>query len=259
MQKISAVVITYNEERNIERCINSLINVTDEIIIIDSFSTDSTAEICKKMNVEFFTRKWEGYSIAKNYGNSLAANDYILSIDADEAISDDLSVSLNYFRRSERVQDAYSFNRLTNYCGTWIKHGDWYPDTKLRLWNRKKGEWIGEIHEEVVMQAGSSKGFLKGDLLHYSYYSLEQHLSQANKFTDLTAKAAFDKGKKAGLVKIFFNPYFKFFKDYILKFGFLDGYQGFVICKISAYATLLKYTKLREMYKNSDEKNIDNK
>ena len=259
MQKISAVVITFNEERNIERCITSLKTVTDEIIIIDSFSVDRTAEICHHMGVKFFQRKWEGYSIAKNYGNSLAANDYILSIDADEAVSDELCNSLNDFRKTEENQDAYCFNRCTNYCGTWIKHGDWYPDIKLRLWNRTKGQWVGEIHEEVVMQPGTTKGLLKGDLLHYSYYSLEQHLSQANKFTDLTAKAAFEKGKKAGFFKIFLNPYFKFFKDYILKFGFLDGYQGFVVCKISAYATLLKYAKLREMYKLQQTKQAENK
>jgi glycosyltransferase involved in cell wall biosynthesis len=249
MQKISAVIITFNEERNIERCITSLKAIADEIIIIDSFSSDRTSDMCKEMGVKFIQRKWEGYSTAKNFGNSLAENDYILSIDADEALSDELCKSLNYFRITENVLDSYSFNRCTNYCGKWIRHGDWYPDIKLRLWNKNKGQWVGEIHEEVVMQAASTNGFLKGDLLHYSYYSLEQHLTQANKFTDLTAKAAYDKGKKASFLKIFLNPYFKFFKDYILKFGFLDGYQGFVVCKISAYATLLKYAKLREMYK----------
>lgn len=250
MEKISAVIITFNEERNIERCIKSLHGIVDEVIVIDSFSTDKTAEICNNQGVRFYQARWQGYSATKNYGNSLATNNYIFSIDADEVLSEELKKEILTLKNSAKLSDAYYINRLTNYCGSWIHHCGWYPDTKLRLWNKQKGEWKGNIHEEVVMDSGSSFANFKGDLLHYSYYSIQQHINQANKFTDLTANEAFIKGKKAGLLKIFFSPCFKFIRDYFLKMGFMDGYHGFVICRISAFATYLKYTKLRELHKN---------
>ncbi len=248
MVKISAVIITFNEERNIERCINSLKGVIDEIIVVDSFSTDKTAEICNSLDVKFFQTKWEGYAATKNYGNSLATYDYIFSIDADEALSETLKKEVLAFKNSDTLYDAYRLNRLTNYCGSWIHHCGWYPDTKLRLWNKQKGKWEGNIHEEVIMATDSNIASFKGDLLHYSYYSIQQHINQANKFTDLTAMEAFRKGKKASILKIIFSPCVKFIRDYFLKLGFLDGYHGFVVCKISAFATYLKYTKLRELY-----------
>ncbi len=249
MEKISAVIITYNEERNIERCIKSLQDVVDEIIVIDSYSTDSTEEICKNLNVKFIQTQWLGYSDTKNYGNSLTANNYIFSIDADEALSEELKSEILIIKHSEKLSDAYYVNRLTNYCGSWIHHCGWYPDTKLRLWNKQKGKWQGDIHEEVVMNENSTTSKLNGNLLHYSYYSIYQHLAQVNKFTDLTAQDAFNKGKKASLIKIIFRPVIKFKRDYFLKLGLLDGYHGFIICAISAFATFVKYLKLRELNK----------
>lgn len=254
MTRISAVIITLNEERNIERCILSLQNIADEIIVIDSFSIDKTQEICKNHDVNFIQTKWLGYSETKNYGNNLATYDYILSIDADEALSEELKKEILLIKQSEKIEDAYFMKRLTNYCGSWIHHCGWYPDKKLRLWNKQKGKWEGNIHEEVKMQADASIAELKSDLLHYSYYSIQQHINQANKFTDLTAAEAFKNAKKSSLFKIIFNPIVKFIKDYFIKLGFLDGYHGFVICTISAFATFLKYIKLRELHKNSSLK-----
>ena len=248
--KISAVIITFNEERNIERCINSLKNVADEVIVVDSFSTDNTSKICNSLGVSFHQIKWEGYTPTKNLGNELAVNDYILSIDADEALSEELQKEIIAIKNNENPYDAYCIKRLTNYCGSWIHHCGWYPDIKLRLWNKQKGKWEGNIHEEVIMEKSSSKTNLKSDLYHYSYYSTQQHINQANKFTDLTAQEAFKKGKKGSMFKIIFSPLVKFNRDYFLKLGFLDGYHGYVICKISAFATYLKYTKLRELNNN---------
>ncbi|MFA4851197.1 MAG: glycosyltransferase family 2 protein [Bacteroidales bacterium] len=250
MFQFSVVIITFNEERNIARCLKSLGEVADEIIVVDSFSTDKTAEICQKFPVKFILKEWMGYSPAKNFANSMANNDYILSIDADEALSDELRKAILELKKSDNLFDAYRFNRLANYCGKWIHHCSWYPNTKLRLWNRHKGEWEGEIHEEVKMKSSAKVGFIKGDLLHYSYYSIEQHINQVNVFTDLTAKAAFKKGKKAGCLKILFSPFIKFTRDYFFRLGFLDGYAGFVICRISAHATFLKYAKLRQLNNN---------
>lgn len=252
MPQFSVVIITFNEERNIGRCLKSLEEVADEIVVVDSFSTDKTAEICQDFPVKFIQKEWMGYSSAKNFANSLANNDYILSIDADEALSDELKKSILELKKSDNLFDAYRFNRLANYCGSWIHHCSWYPDIKLRLWNRHKGQWEGEIHEEIKMKSSAKAGFIKGDLLHFSYYSIEQHIRQVNNFTDLAAKAAFEKGKKAGCLKILFSPFIKFTRDYFLKLGFLDGYAGFVICRISAHATFLKYAKLRQLNKNKD-------
>ncbi len=247
MVKISAVIITFNEEHNIECCIRSLQGIADEIIVIDSFSTDETPKICNSLGARFFQIKWEGYAATKNYGNSMASHNYILSVDADEVLSDALQKEIIGFKNQDNHLDAYSVNRLTNYCGSWIHHCGWYPDTKLRLWNKMKGKWEGNIHEEVVMDKDSTFTNLKSDLLHYSYYSIQQHVNQANKFTDLTAIEAYNNGKKAGIVKIIFSPWIKFFRDYFLKLGFLDGYHGFVICKISAFATFMKYIKIKEL------------
>lgn len=251
MTRISAVIITLNEERNIERCILSLQDIADEIIVIDSFSNDKTQEICKNHVVKFIQTKWLGYSETKNYGNNLATYDYILSIDADEALSEELKKEILLIKQSEKIEDAYFMKRLTNYCGSWIHHCGWYPDKKLRLWNKQKGKWEGNIHEEVKMQADAGISDLKSDLLHYSYYSIQQHINQANKFTDLTASEAFKNAKKSSLFKIIFNPIVKFIKDYFIKLGFLDGYHGFIICVISSFATFMKYIKLRELYKNN--------
>jgi hypothetical protein len=137
---------------------------------------------------------------------------------------------------------------LTNYCGKWIRHCGWYPDTKLRLWKKDKGKWEGLVHEEIVLNQGSSYHCLKGNLLHYSYYSINEHLFQMIQFTDLMARENFNKGRKPGALKIICSPFVKFIKSFFLQAGFLDGYYGFVVCVLSSYATFLKYIKTRELF-----------
>ena len=250
MTGLSAVIITKNEERNIGRCIQSLKDVADDILVVDSGSIDRTEEICKEKNVRFHFHEWEGYKEQKNFANSLAKYPFILSIDADEALSDDLRASILGLKENSQA-DGYEVNRLTNYCGKWIHYSGWYPDRKLRLFNRDKFEWGGEkIHEVVIpIQEDNKISRLQGDLLHYSYYSISEHISQANHFTDLTAELAVEKGKRSGLIKILFSPVFKFIRDYIFKLGFLDGYYGYIICRISAQATFLKYSKIKQIRK----------
>jgi glycosyltransferase involved in cell wall biosynthesis len=246
--KISATIITLDEERNIERCILSLLGVVDEILVLDSFSRDKTAEICKRHGVKFFQRDWEGYAKSKNYANKLAEHDWVLSIDADEALSAELKKSILSHKNKLRLNQVYQFNRLTNYCGQWIKHSGWYPDKKIRLFNRHQIFWEGNIHETLAIPSSVEIKQLKGDLLHYSYYSIEEHQNQTEKFTSLSARELFQKNKKASLVKLYISPVIKFLKDYFFRLGFLDGYYGFVICKISAQATHLKYLKLQKMH-----------
>ena len=251
MPKISAVIIAKNEEKNIARCIRSLQNVADEFLVLDNGSTDKTVELAKDLNARVETTEWKGYSETKNHGNNLAQFDYILSIDADEALSMDLAKAITSIKDELNENAAYQFNRLTNYCGSWIRHCGWYPDTKLRLWHRQKGEWHGDIHEEIGLDKTVIQKHLNGDLLHYSYYTKADHFKQADKFTTLTAKDAFEKGKKASVLKLVFAPIVKFIKSYILQMGFLDGGAGFQVCRISAYATFMKYQKLRNLHKNS--------
>jgi len=250
MTQITAVIITKNEQQNIERCILSLQNVVDEILVLDNGSTDKTIEIAKNLGARVETTTWKGYSQTKNHGNQLAINNFILSIDADEALSKELQNGIISLKQDLRIDHAYQFNRLTNYCGKWIKHCGWYPDTKMRLWSKESGKWQGEVHEEVKLENYVKVFQVEGDLLHYSYYNIEEHYKQADKFTTLTAQDAFKKGKKASLIKLFFAPMVKFTKAYFLQLGFLDGLMGFQVCRVSALATYWKYKKLRQLHKS---------
>jgi glycosyltransferase involved in cell wall biosynthesis len=249
MERISCVIITKNEERNIDRCLKSLQGVVDEIIIIDSYSTDKTQDICAKYNSKFIQTEWKGYAETKNYGNSLAEFSFILSIDADEALSEELRKEIVDLKIKDQLNaDAYYLNRLTNYCNKWIRHCGWYPDRKLRLFKKEKGKWEGLIHEQIIMIEKSSSSRLRHDLLHYSYYTINEHLQQMIGFTDLMAKDFYNKGRNPTFLKIYLSPFVKFLKSYFFQAGFLDGYYGFIICILSSCATFLKYVKTRELF-----------
>lgn len=250
MVNVSAVIITYNEEKNIERCLNSLKDIMDEIVVVDSYSTDATVDICKKLGAKVILHAFEGHIQQKNWAISQATFPHILSLDADEVLSDALRESILNAKK-DWVADGYTMNRMTSYSGKWIKHGGWYPDQKLRLWDSRKGEWAGvNPHDKYIMQSGSKILHLKGDILHYTFHSLKEHTDQVEKFTTIAAKALFQQGKQASVVKLRFGAWFKFVKDYFIHLGFLDGYEGYQIARISAYATFLKYAKLRELNKN---------
>lgn len=250
MPKLSAVIITKNEEKNIGRCLDSLQGAADDIVVVDSGSTDNTEAICKEKGARFVFNDWKGYIEQKNFANSLAEHQFILSIDADEALSEKLRQSI-LNAKENKTADAYEMNRLTNYCGKWIRHCGWYPDRKLRLFDRDKFNWGGErIHENLIAKADNvTIERLNGDIHHYSYYNIAQHIAQANLFTSMTAELAVEKGKGAGILKILFSPMVKFCRDYFMKLGFLDGYYGYVVCRISAQATFMKYAKVRQMRK----------
>lgn len=247
--QLSVVIITFNEEKNIERCLVSIKDVADEIVVIDSFSTDQTKEICLKHGVTFIEKEWEGYSGSKNFGNDKASYNWILSLDADEALSEQLIQSILNFKNNP-IGSCCKFNRLTNYCGSWIKHGGWYPDAKIRIFDKANAKWTGLIHEELSFSIPIEINHLKGDCYHYSYYSQEQHYAQADKFTTIASNDLFEKGKKTSFIKLYFSPVVKFIRDYIVKLGFMDGIAGFTVARISAYATFLKYNKLKNLYTN---------
>lgn len=250
MPQISVVIITYNEERNIARCLESVALVADEIVVLDSFSKDRTKEICASYGVKFYEHAFDGHIQQKNRAITYATHPYILSLDADEALDDTLKKSI-LDAKANWTHDGYYMNRLTNYCGHWVRHCNWYPDTKLRLWDSRKGSWTGiNPHDKYELKEGDKNTkHLKGDILHYSYYSVEDHYKQVEYFTNIASKAFVEAGKKAPLYKLLLNPVAKFIDHYILHLGFLDGKAGYLISKISAYATYLKYKKIRTIYK----------
>lgn len=254
MPPISVVIITLNEEKNIERCINSVKRVADEIIIVDSYSTDRTEEICRVHGVRFYTHYFEGYRQQKNYAAGLAQNEWILSLDADEALSCELEKSILDEKQSLN-HDGYTFNRLNRYCGTWIRHSNWYPDRKLRLFRRSKGEWSGiNPHDHFVLNRGASTGHLKGDLLHFVLDSYEDHIEKANNFSTIAAMEYYALGKKTSAFSMTLRMIWRFLKAYIWKGGFRDGYNGFVISSLSAYTSFLKYLKLKQLYLSENGK-----
>ena len=249
MIKLSVVILTFNEEKNIERCLMSVRDIADEIVVVDSFSTDNTENICKKHNVRFIAHKFEGYIEQKNWAITQAKFPHILSLDADEALSDELKQSILKVKNDWQF-DGYFFNRLNNYCGKWIKHGAWYPDRKLRLWDSRKGKWTGtNPHDKFELQAKATKAYLNGNILHYSISTISEHISQINKFSSIKATEAFRAKEKANFYKIFFKPIIRFLSDYFIKLGILDGYSGFLICVLSATSTFLKYAKLKQLWK----------
>jgi len=234
-QIISAVVITKNEEKNIGRCIDALLPIADEIIVIDSFSTDQTAAICQSKNVRFIQTEWKGYGATKNFGNQLANGTYILSIDADEAPDQKLQQHILSLKE-KGLSGAYEMNRLTNYCGTWIKHSGWYPDWKLRLFPKEGMHWDDQVvHEELITTKELPSKKLSGHLLHYSYSDFQEHRERADKYSALTAKKMFQKGKRASLMKPYLSALARFFSMFLLKLGFLDGKMGWKIATISRF------------------------
>ncbi len=246
--KISTVIITLNEEKKIERCLKSVSEISDEIIVVDSFSTDKTQEICERYNVKFIEHKFVGYRDQKNFAMNSASYNYVLSLDADEELSEQLQRKIIEMKNEGLKYDAYFFNRLNNIGGTWIKHGEWYPDAKIRLWNRKKGEWGGQnVHETVKMREKAVVSKLKLDLLHYPYNNIIEYNTQFMRFARIWAEEKSKANKESSLFSAIFHAFVKFFRGYFFKLGFLDGFYGFVIAKTSAHYTFLKYAHLREL------------
>jgi glycosyltransferase involved in cell wall biosynthesis len=249
--KLSAVIITFNEERNIGRCIESLQGVADEIVVVDSYSTDKTRNIAESLGARFLEHPFEGHIQQKNYALTCAKQEWILSLDADEALDETLRESILEVKQSGKA-NGYSMNRLTNYCGHWVKHCGWYPDTKVRLIRSGKGMWCGtNPHDRLDLHDEQKAVQLKGDILHYSYYTPEDHFKQIEYFGDIAARELFVKNKNVGWPLIFTKVVVQFIKSYFLKLGILDGATGFTISRLSAYATWRKYTKLKDLYSNT--------
>ncbi len=245
MVKISATIITYNEERNIVRAIESL-RCCDEIVVVDSGSNDRTVELATNLGARVVENPWPGYSSQKNFASQQAANDWILSIDADESLSEALEGEIWQIKKNGPRCDGYTVARLAQYLGRWILHSGWYPDRKVRLFNRQQARWVGEyVHESV--QVDGRVGHLKSNLLHFTCSSLSEHLKTIDQYTTLAAEQIVAQKKPIGTRNLLVQPVWTFIHTYFFKRGYLDGTEGLAIAYMAAMYNFVKYAKARFM------------
>ncbi|TGK53752.1 glycosyltransferase family 2 protein [Leptospira kanakyensis] len=255
-RKLSVAIITFNEEKNIGDCIRSIESVADEIVVLDSLSTDRTKEIATSFSkVKFYESPFPGHVEQKNKAIGFCSNDWILSLDADERADKTLVQSIELFLESELVNaDGFKIARLTYHLGRWIRYSGWYPLRRFRLFQKKAATWVGENpHDYIELKTGSHGKTMKGDILHYSFTDFSHQITTINQFSSIVAYTRYAKGERFSLIKTILKPLGKFFEIYIFKFGFLDGIPGLWIAIASSFSTFLKYAKLYEL----DRKQIE--
>jgi len=241
--KLTACIITFNEADRIDACLRSL-SFCDEIVVVDSHSTDATRQIAGSLNARVIERDWPGYRSQKQFAVEAASNDWVLCLDADERVTSQLREEIEALRTRGFAEHAgWSVPRITDYFGQFLRHGNAYPDRLIRLFDRRRGGWTGEeIHENT--RVTGSIGRLHGHLEHFSYRSLSDHHSRMARYADLMARALYARGKRCGLSKVLFNPAWRFFRGYVLRLGFLDGWRGMVFHLVEANYVRRKYLGL---------------
>ena len=246
MQKVSVTVITRNEAANIAAALES-VRWADEIIVVDSESTDSTVEIAQRFTGRVIVRPWPGYVAQKNFAAEQAAHDWILSLDADERVSPELATEIRALLEAGPQASGYRIPRVTFHFGRWIRTTDWYPDYQLRLYHRRRGRWTGRyVHESVSVDGSVSR--LRGELQHHAYRDIAHHLQTMDRYTTLAARQMFEDGRRASWIDILVTPRLTFVRNYILRGGFRDGMAGLVISAMNAYYVGLKFSKLWELW-----------
>ena len=247
--KITAAIITFNEEKNIRRCLES-VRWMDELIVVDSFSTDRTVELARQYTDKVLQRAWPGHVLQKQFALEQATGDWIISLDADEELSAAAAAEmLSALADAPPEVNGYSFPRQSFYLGRWIRHGGWYPDRKVRLVRRGHARWGGQDPHDKLVADGQTRD-LQGNIIHYVYSDIAHQLRTVDSFSGITARLWLEKGKPAGLAAMLCKPVFKFFGTYVWKLGMLDGMPGLIISVISAYYVFLKYAKLWELQKS---------
>lgn len=249
MARVSAVIITKDEQANIRRCLDS-VAWADEIVVVDSGSTDDTRQIATEKGALVYEVDWEGYGLTKAFGVDKADGEWVFSIDADEEVSPDLCNEIRALLSGDPVHAGYDMPRLTRFLGRWIRHAGWYPDRVLRLFRKDRGNFNGAVvHEKVALDG--TIGHLDSDLLHWCYPTLDHYLTKSNQYTTLGAQQAFRNGRRAGWFDLTLRPAASFVSHYVVRQGFRDGWEGFLVSSLSAMAVLSKYAKLRTLQKEA--------
>lgn len=247
MNRVSACLITLNEEENLPRALASLKEIADEIVVVDSGSTDRTEEIARAHGAAWFERAWTNYADQKNYAAECASNDWVLSMDADEELSSPLQTSLLSWKKHTPEYCVYEMARKTWYLGAWIEHSGWYPDFQRRLYRRDETEFSGTVHESL--RFANKIGRLGGDLLHYTVRSLDEHEANVERYSTLAAQQMFAQGKRTWKGAMRCAPAWSWFQNFVLRGGFMDGYRGALIARMAARSVRLKYAKLGTLVK----------
>jgi glycosyltransferase involved in cell wall biosynthesis len=251
MNRLSACLITFNEEHNLPRALASLAGIADEIVVVDSGSTDRTAEIAKGQGVSFFERPFTNHADQKNYAASCARNEWIFLLDADEELSSELRDSLLEWKQREPEFSVYEMARLTWYLGAWIHHSRWYPDFQRRLYRRDKANFSGMIHSALRFEGKA--GRLSGNLLHYTIRAFAEHEVKVEGYTTVMARELFSQGKRRWRAAMWLASPWSWFQNYVLYLGFLDGYRGWLIARMGARGTWLKFKKLGKLIKDEQQ------
>lgn len=245
MNRLSACLITLNEEHNLPRALASLRGIADEIVVVDSGSTDCTADVAREHGARFFVRSWTNYADQKNFATAQATHDWIFSMDADEELSSPLQASLLEWKKGVPSFPVYELARRTWYLGAWIRHSGWYPDYQRRLYRRDAAQFSGIIHESLRFEG--APGRLQGDLLHYTIRNFAEHEANVEKYSSLAAEQMFAEGRRRWRAAFWFATPWSFFQNFVLRGGFLDGYRGFLISRMAARSVRRKYSKLGEL------------
>ncbi len=251
MSQISATLVTHNEARSIARVLRSL-SVADEVVVVDAESTDETRQIAAGLGARVILHPWAGFAAQKNFASEQARHDWILSLDADEELSADAQAAVARWKASEPAAAGYRFARRAHYLGRWILHSGWYPDYKLRLFDRHRGRWQGDYVHESVVVAGPVET-LAGEILHYTCDSLAEHRSRIEFYTDLAAREMYERGERVGFLRRQLTPPWVFFSTYFLRLGVLDGYPGFLIARMAARYVRRKYSKWARLRRESSQ------
>lgn len=251
---ISVCIIAGNEAHRIRRALDSVTGwVAEIIVVIDDKVTDSTGAIAESCGAKVYSRPWECHAVHRNFASEKATQPWLLAIDADEAVTPELREEIILaFRREPELPAAFSFPRLSFFCGRWIRHGDWYPDRKVRLWQRNAGQWQGELHEKLLLRGRVIA--LSANLLHFSNENIDQFLGKMITESGYFVRQRMAEGRRAGIGDLAIRPFWKFFRAYFLRLGFLDGWPGYLIASANAFSTVVRYTKVREATEQSQKR-----
>ncbi|GAC1703190.1 MAG: glycosyltransferase family 2 protein [Candidatus Acidiferrum sp.] len=257
MNRLSACIITLNEQDRLGRALASLAGVADEIIVVDCGSSDRTVEIAREAGAICFLRAWSGYAEQKNFAAERASNEWLLSMDADEALSEPLRESLRRWKEKKPAHSVYEVARRAWYLGAWIKHSGWYPDFQRRLYRRDEMKFSGVVHESLSVhikadgERGRGVGRIDGDLLHYSVQSVEEHEAKVERYTTLAARQLYEAGERHWRAAVYLATPWSWFQNFVLRGGFLDGRRGSLIARMAARSVRLKYLKLGRLVSTS--------